>query len=405
MIARRVLLVLLLALLACGGCGRANEPDSPRRVAALGTSHTLPVATAPRMLLEQGGPAAFAALRESSLELRFGDRSLRLNGPALLDLAGLDPERPRPGRPSIDPEALRRLIGRTRLAAVERPALPARYLVDADEDDGIRGIVPGTPGVGVDLVRMAQVIELRIARLLRGTPITTPLEPLTKSLAHPIDADWLETVRDRLTLLGAHEVRYTPAVSNGDAANILVPGRALAGQVLAPGEWFDFWEDVGPVTRKAGYRQGGAFIGGIIQPTGAFAGGICAPATALYAAAAKAGLALGERQAHTSWLTRYPLGLDATVWTSKSATRSMRFQNDTADPLAIVVRQDRGFLRVELWGVDDGRQVEIEVGPLRGRRVGPSGNYGGQVTVIRTVLDAGGRELHRDVIRSSYLPS
>jgi vancomycin resistance protein YoaR len=159
------------------------------------------------------------------------------------------------------------------------------------------------------------------------------------------------------------------------------------------------------VTYARGYRLGSAFVDGQYDPRGALGGGICAASTALYVSAVRAGLELGERHPHSSYIDSYPLGLDAAVGGYGSGADSMRFRNDTANPIVIITEVVDGYRqRFELWGVDDGRQVEIETGTLWGARRGANGFWGGVVTVERVVRDRSGATIHQDRIVSSYVP-
>ena len=115
---------------------------------------------------------------------------------------------------------------------------------------------------------------------------------------------------------------------NGFAANITIPARRLDGVVVQPGQQFDFWSALGEVSFRTGYRLGGAIVGGHSVEGKALAGGICAASTTLFNAAARGGLEIVTRQPHWYYITRYPLGLDATV----SQSQTMRFRNDTKLP-------------------------------------------------------------------------
>ena len=152
---------------------------------------------------------------------------------------------------------------------------------------------------------------------------------------------------------------------NGYGANIWIPAMDLDGMVLKAGAWFDFWKAIGPVTRERGYMDGGAIINGHTEPTGALAGGICSASTTVFNAALRAGLRMGARQNHYYYINRYPVGLDATVWqSSDGSTQSMTFQNNTAHPILIraykIKNGSAGYVKVELYGVPDGRTVAID---------------------------------------------
>ena len=81
---------------------------------------------------------------------------------------------------------------------------------------------------------------------------------------------------------------------NHFGANIWIPALEIDGYVVAPGETFDFWKAVGPVTRAHGYGDGGAIINGRTEPQGALAGGICSCSTTLFNAALRGRLRDGR---------------------------------------------------------------------------------------------------------------
>ena len=131
--------------------------------------------------------------------------------------------------------------------------------------------------------------------------------------------------------IGSWTTYYQVSPRNGFAANITIPARRLDGVVVRPGETFDFWRALGEVSFRTGYRLGNAIVGGHTAEGRALAGGICAASTTLFNAAARGGLQIVARQPHWYYITRYPLGLDATV----SDSQTMRFRNDTKHPVMI----------------------------------------------------------------------
>ena len=90
-------------------------------------------------------------------------------------------------------------------------------------------------------------------------------------------------------------------------------------------------------------------------------GGLCSNVTAVFNAAARAGLRVTERHNHTFYISRYPLGLDATVWVDEQTYdgKNMVFHNDTANPITIKGFWGRRWVRMEVWGVDDGRTTSF----------------------------------------------
>ena len=149
---------------------------------------------------------------------------------------------------------------------------------------------------------------------------------------------------------------------NGFGANIWIPAKLINGYVVGPGETFDFWRAVGPVTRAQRVRPGGAIINGRTEPQGALAGGICSCSTTLFNAALRAGYKMGARRNHYYYIDRYPLGLDATVFMSGGGSvQTMSFTNDT--PYPVLIRGinsrsgTRGYVRFDLYSVPTGRKV------------------------------------------------
>jgi vancomycin resistance protein YoaR len=216
--------------------------------------------------------------------------------------------------------------------------------------------------------------------------------------------------------IGSWTTYYQVSAHNGFAANITVPARRLDGLVVRPGEAFDFWRALGEVSFRTGYRLGGAIVGGHSVEGRALAGGICAASTTLFNAAARGGLQIVTRQPHWYYITRYPLGLDATV----SDSQTMRFRNDTAHPVMIRSQASPGIVHFEIWSVPDGRTTTwsnpIVTNVVRGYdttqytsslRPGEQQRTeypvdGKDVSVTRTVRDANGRVVHRDTFISHY---
>jgi hypothetical protein len=158
-----------------------------------------------------------------------------------------------------------------------------------------------------------------------------------------------------LRQLAGWTTSFTPSDHNGWGANIWIPARTLDGYVVAPGARFDFWTAVGPITRARGYRIGGAIVGGHTQEGVALGGGICAASSTLFNAAYRAGFPINARSAHYYYITRYPIGLDATVSTSQH----MAWTNDTRYPVLIRGITGATSVRFELWSRPTGRSVTI----------------------------------------------
>ena len=207
-----------------------------------------------------------------------------------------------------------------------------------------------------------------------------------------------------------------PGPANGNGANIRVPARRIDGLKIKPGGQFNFVDEVGPITSPP-YEMGGVIKNGRIDEDGALSGGMCSAATAMFNAALRAGLRIVERHNHSLYISRYPVGLDATVY---NRSKTVAFINDTGHPILIRGIAGRRKVTFEIYGVDDGRKVvlskprienEVEaprylefsddLEPGERRRVDTP--YDGFLSwVTRTVRDASGGVLHRETYRSKY---
>lgn len=169
---------------------------------------------------------------------------------------------------------------------------------------------------------------------------------------------------------------------HGYGKNIWLPAAAINGHVVGPGEKFDFWTVVGEVSAAKGYVRGGAIVNGKTELQGALAGGICSCSTTLFNAALRAGMDMKARRNHYYYISRYPLGLDATVFKSDGgSTQTMSFVNDTKYPILIRGINTRsgstGYVTFKIYSVPNGRRVTISKATVKNFRSATD-------TVVRT---------------------
>jgi vancomycin resistance protein YoaR len=219
---------------------------------------------------------------------------------------------------------------------------------------------------------------------------------------------------------GTWTTYFVPGEGNYYGKNITIPANDLNGFLVAPGEWFSFWDGIGPVTLEHGYGYGGAILGGRSVANGALAGGICSTSTTLFNAAMRAGLEIGDRTNHSYYIERYPVGLDATVLKTDTWATDMTFRNDMSTPVVIRSYTGNGFVRFDVWGVPDGRTVSLSrpvtsnhkqaiettvvnasLGPGTSKRVEYPHN-GFDAVVTRTVRNASGGTLWTNTWTSHY---
>jgi vancomycin resistance protein YoaR len=185
---------------------------------------------------------------------------------------------------------------------------------------------------------------------------------------------------------------------------------------------FQFIEAIVPVTsppyEKGAYLRNGKIVQG---DDGILGGGMCSASTTLFNAAMRAGLRVVERHAHSIYIDRYPVGLDATVFsTGHSDGQNVKFINDTGHPIYIKSWAGKRKVVFEVYGVNDGRTVELSeprIEDLReaekffeytddlepGEKHKISDVYDGfQSWVTRTVRDARGNVIWKNTFYSRY---
>lgn len=305
--------------------------------------------------------------------------------------------------------------------AINRKPVSASFTVSGSK---ITGVVPGKTGRALDATATAaRISELLTARFAGGP--NTPVAPALTVTAPALTTEEAKAAAPRMKRISTWTTYFPIGEKNGFGANIWIPALDIDGYVVGPGETFDFWKAVGPVTRARGYRDGGAIINGKTEPQGALAGGICSCSTTLFNTALRAGYEMGARRNHYYYIDRYPLGLDATVFISASGSKqTMSFTNDTEYPLLIrgykIKKGGAGYVRFDIFSVPTGRTVSFSKPIVKNvRRASDTIQYtsslppgvrkrieypvdGKQVWVTRTVRDASGKIIHRETYYSNY---
>ncbi|HKO34354.1 MAG TPA: VanW family protein [Candidatus Limnocylindria bacterium] len=300
--------------------------------------------------------AAISANWMSSQQLKLtgGGLPLKISAPKLAALITFG-ELPDGGwGASVNEKALARLLR----PIEERVAVAPRNASFAWGGNGAVGFFPGE--AGRRLKTKATIGTVTAALQQRAAGSLKPSAPLAMGVVAPaLTNAEARAAAPQMELLSTWTTYYIPGDGNFWGANINIPAQDLNGRVIAPGEWFEFWQGIGPVTLERGYGMGGAIIGGRSVANGALAGGICSTSTTLFNAAMRAGLEIGQRVNHSYYIDRYPVGLDATVFKTDSYETDMTFRNDMATPVVIRSYTGNGFVRFDIWGVPDGRTVSL----------------------------------------------
>ncbi len=301
--------------------------------------------------------------------------------------------------------------------AIHRDPVDASFAFNASGPTGVVAAVPGR-----DLNEAATLKAVMDALQRRGRGIATVSAALAGSFVEPtLTTAGAQEVLPQLIRLSTWTTYYVPAAGNGWGNNISIPARDLDGMVILPGENFDFWRDIGPVTFERGYSYGGAIIDGRSTGDQAIGGGICSTSTTMFNTALRAGLQMDARANHYYYIDRYPMGLDATVFATDTFSQSMGFTNDTQTPLIIKAYTSPGVVRFDLWGMPINRKVSFSSPIIWNRtyghdtveytsslRKGQSSRVeyihnGFNVSVTRTVTDGtSGAVIHSDTYLSNY---
>ena len=300
------------------------------------------------------------------------------------------------------PEANRYFNGLAR--AVNRRPKEASFKVAADEVH-VR-VVPSGAGRKLDAAATAKA-------LLAGALSTQRREASLVVVESP---PALTTAKAKA--MGVTRVLasfYTPYSGTFDRiTNLQLATRLINGTTLAGGQTFSFNDVVGPRTEKRGFRVAPTIMDNEYQD--AFGGGVSQVATTVFNAAWEAGLDLTVRRAHSLYISRYPLGRDATV---NYPDVNLEFINDTKH--WVVMRGENGDtgITIRILGAPTNRHVESVAGPLKStgkpkvervpdptmhvgeKVVEDAGEPSRQVTVTRTVYQ-GDKVLYEETFTTYY---
>jgi vancomycin resistance protein YoaR len=188
----------------------------------------------------------------------------------------------------------------------------------------------------------------------------------------------------------------------------------LDDTLVAPGGTFSLNSAIGERTEERGFKSAPVIIGTRYEEE--VGGGTSQVATTVFNAAWEAGLRITERNPHSLYIDRYPLGRDATVyWPSLD----LEFVNDTDNWVLVKGFPESDGITVSIYG-GERRRVESSEGTLRitgsppVRRVKDatlpvgqtaveeSGSSPSRTTVTRTVYGPDGTLIREETWNTSY---
>ena len=240
--------------------------------------------------------------------------------------------------PGLDEKALQELVAAGIADDASAPVDATVRIVG-----GKPQVVPARPGVAFDPAEVSRVFLDLVTK-----PEGQRRAPITATVAEPevstADAQAWQ-IKERVSTFTTHfpyaEYRNT---NIGRAAEL------VNGTVVEPGETFSLNGVVGERTRENGFTEGWTIQEGIFRAD--LGGGVSQLATTTFNAMFFAGLKDVEHKAHSLYISRYPVGREATVaW----GALDLRFQNDT--PYGVLVTTGftpstpgrQGSVTVSMW--------------------------------------------------------
>ncbi len=245
----------------------------------------------------------------------------------------------------VDAAALRASLG-AKPASIESEAVDAKFEVDQNER---LSIVPSRSGLRIDYDKLPAVL-LAASNSSRSGALPVLFEPLPK-----LSTEQAESLKIK-GLVSSFTTRHPCCERRVD--NIHHIANLLDGLVVQPGETVSLNTVVGPRTQKNGFVPAPTIEEGEMVETPG--GGISQFATTMFNALFHGGYDIIERQPHTYWFPRYPMGHEATLSWPKP---DLIFRNDTEAGLLIKTVYTDKSITVKLYGDNGGRRVRAEVSP------------------------------------------
>ncbi len=209
-------------------------------------------------------------------------------------------------------------------------------------------VLPGVPGVRLDPTQVADALwqAVHAPSLVGVLPVDREAEPeFTTAHAHALN---IKKLVSRFTT--RHKCCQARVQNIHRMADI------LDGTIVLPGEVFSINEKVGPRTEKNGFVLAPTIIEGDMEDT--VGGGVSQFATTFFNAILHGGYDVIERQPHSYWFPRYPMGHEATLSFPKP---DIIFKNDTKSGVLIKTEYTDTSITVKLFGDDEGRKVKTSV--------------------------------------------
>jgi vancomycin resistance protein YoaR len=210
---------------------------------------------------------------------------------------------------------------------------------------GVR-VVPSRSGTTLDVARIGGSLVSDLASTTHLARFRRTPPALTTEEAEKLDIR--ELVSEFTTYYSCCQPRVT---------NIQRAAQILDGTVVEPGESFSLNDALGKRTVEKGFVSAPQIFDGRLED--AVGGGISQVATTLYNAAFFAGVKLVAHRAHQFYISRYPMGREATVsWGGPE----LIFRNDWPAAILVKVAASDSSITVRFYSRKLGRRVKTTTG-------------------------------------------
>ena len=242
---------------------------------------------------------------------------------------------------TLDPKRLGASL-RIRLAEKEVPARDADFAVNASR----ARVVPSKPGRTLDLERISRSLTSNLDSTVHRAQFVKSPPAFTTEQAEALEIE--DLVSEFTTYYQCCQPRVT---------NIKRAAELLDGTIVRPRTAFSLNEALGKRTVENGFVSAPQIFAGRLED--AVGGGISQIATTLYNAAFFAGVKLVAHQAHQFYISRYPMGREATVsWGGPE----LIFRNDWPAAILMKLSASDSGITVRFYSRKLGRRVETTTG-------------------------------------------
>ncbi|WP_337868586.1 VanW family protein [Meiothermus sp.] len=275
----------------------------------------------------------------------------------------------------------------------DRLPVDARYVVDQDGQLTVR---PEVEGWKLNQPETLKRLELELLR-----PDLSELRLTVVPKAARVRAADLPKAED-LQLL-AEATTYYSGSAPERIANVHAAARNLDGYIVAAGGVFSFNDAIGSISPENGFKEALVISEG--RTVKGVGGGVCQVSTTAFRALYQAGLPILERNQHAYRVRWYDniVGFDAAVY---QPYLNLRARNDTPGPLVVRSTVTRTTHTVRIYGIPDGRKVEVSKPVILSRTPHPPPQYivepslrPGQVKQVDWAVDGFRTRITRSITR------